>query len=104
MLLPPPDITLPAVVPFSKSQVSRKAAEALKLTQNLPLVKSSPLNLYLPSRGSLAWEASVKSSQDTVDDDASDLLPASWKVADKDKDEDKNKDKDKEAEQSELGK
>jgi hypothetical protein len=86
-LTAPPGMVLPPATQFTNSHVRRKMVEALKSTRNLPFTKDSPMAFFLASKGSLAWEATVKSKKDVVDD-GSNLLPAGWKIVDKDRGKD----------------
>lgn len=53
--------------------------EALKLTRHLPASASSPLARLLASKGSLEWEKSIKTMQDTVPD----TTHVGWRVVEK---------------------
>lgn len=57
-------------------------AEGLKLTRHVPFTRTSPMGQYLLSKGSTAWETSVKTRIDVSQDD---LLPVGWRLADKGK-------------------
>lgn len=64
--------------------MSKSVAEALRLTRHVPITRTSPLALYLASKGSTAWETSLKSRPESAKDD---VLPPGWRVIDKDKEE-----------------
>jgi hypothetical protein len=64
-------------------QTARSTGEALKFTRHLPMVTRSPLGLYFASKGSTAWETSVKTRTDL--EFAPDDLPVGWRVIQKSK-------------------
>ncbi|KAL0064414.1 hypothetical protein AAF712_008714 [Marasmius tenuissimus] len=73
-------ISLEPIPPLSKSWIYKKTADAVRLTRHTDVARhSSPLAKYLESKGSTAWEASIKSRPELIHDD-SDVLPAGWKV------------------------
>lgn len=72
----PEDFFLPPTVPFSKTFTSKKLLEALKLTRYSSSTKSSPLAMYVASKGSTSWEASIKARPTFASDD---ITPAGWK-------------------------
>ncbi|KAF8636398.1 hypothetical protein AX17_003580 [Amanita inopinata Kibby_2008] len=80
----PDDLVLSASAQFPKTFTSRYMNEALRLTRHLPMTSSSPMSFYMASKGSIAWEASVKARQDIHQDD---LLPPGWRMVEKDKQE-----------------
>ncbi|GLB41729.1 hypothetical protein LshimejAT787_1003290 [Lyophyllum shimeji] len=82
----PQDLTLPQYVHFSKTFTSKHMGESLRLTRHVPITRLSPFTLYLASKGSTAWETSVKSRVEVAADD---LLPPGWRVVEKDKEETK---------------
>ncbi|KAF8889376.1 hypothetical protein BD779DRAFT_1521191 [Infundibulicybe gibba] len=79
--LVPDDLTLPQLIPFPKSFMSKRLGDTLRLTRHSPLTRMSPMALYLASKGSTAWEASVKSRPEVVQDD---VLPPGWRIVEKD--------------------
>jgi hypothetical protein len=76
----PQDLTLPQHVQFSKTFTYKHMSEALRLTRHMDTVRSSPMALYMASKGSTAWETSVKTRPEVLKDD---LLPPGWKVIEK---------------------
>ncbi|KAJ7576884.1 hypothetical protein C8J56DRAFT_836816 [Mycena floridula] len=82
--LVPSDLMLQPLVPFSKTFMSKSMNEAIRLTRHVPFTHSSPMAQYVASKGSTAWEASVKSRQEQAQDD---LLPPGWRLMEKQKDE-----------------
>lgn len=78
--LVPEDLTLPPVTQFSKTFVSKQSIEALRLTRHMPMTRLSPIAIFLASKGSTSWEASVKSRPEVVQDD---LAPPGWRVLSK---------------------
>ncbi|RDB23538.1 hypothetical protein Hypma_009042 [Hypsizygus marmoreus] len=80
----PQDLTLPKFVKFSKTFTAKHMAEALRLTRHVPITRASPFALYLASKGSTAWETSVKSRVEVASDD---VLPPGWRVVEKSKEE-----------------
>ncbi|KAL0580456.1 hypothetical protein V5O48_001526 [Marasmius crinis-equi] len=82
----PTSISLEPIPPFPKSWMYKKTADAVRLTRHADMAKQfSPLARYLESKGSTAWEASVKSRPELIHDD-SDVMPVGWKVIDANKD------------------
>ncbi|KAK0202805.1 hypothetical protein DFS33DRAFT_1385170 [Desarmillaria ectypa] len=79
----PGNLTIPPHADFSKTFISKKMAEALKFTRHAPMVRLSPLARYVASKGSTAWEASVKARPELSQDD---FVPAGWRVVPKEKD------------------
>ncbi|KAK0488923.1 hypothetical protein IW261DRAFT_1442297 [Armillaria novae-zelandiae] len=79
----PDNLTLPPHVDFSKTFISKRTAETLKFTRHAPMVRLSPLARYVASKGSTAWEASVKARPELSQDD---FVPAGWRVVPKEKD------------------
>ncbi|KAG5647908.1 hypothetical protein DXG03_007832 [Asterophora parasitica] len=80
----PQDLTLPPYVQFSKTFTAKNTGESLRLTRHVPITRLSPFNLYLASKGSTAWETSVKARPEIPNDD---FLPPGWRVVEKDKEE-----------------
>ncbi|KAJ6496773.1 hypothetical protein DFH09DRAFT_1376349 [Mycena vulgaris] len=74
----PTDLTLPPRRPFLKSAISKSTADALRLSRSAAFVRFSPLSHYGATKGSTAWEASVKRRPEAVGD--ADLLPPGWRV------------------------
>nr|GAT55079.1 predicted protein [Mycena chlorophos] len=74
----PADLTLPPVLPFPKSAVAKSTSDALRLSRNAPFIRSSPLGHYSATKGSTAWEASVKNRPEVAGEP--DLLPAGWRI------------------------
>lgn len=77
--LVPEDLVLPVNVPFSKTFVSKQTSEALKLTRHSQVTRSSPIALYMASKGSTSWENSLKSRPNIIQED---IVPAGWKILD----------------------
>ncbi|KAF8661345.1 hypothetical protein AX16_001440 [Volvariella volvacea WC 439] len=78
----PDDLNLPPAVQFSKTFASKRMTETLKLTRHVPLTRGSPMAMYLASKGSMAWEISVKSRPEiSLDAD----LPPGWRILEKEK-------------------
>ncbi|KAJ7173742.1 hypothetical protein C8R46DRAFT_1348348 [Mycena filopes] len=77
----PNDLTLPPQQPFLKSAIAKQTAESLRLSRSAAFVRFSPLSHYSATKGSTAWEASVKRRPEPVGD--SDLLPPGWRVVEK---------------------
>ena len=73
----PEDMTLPSNVQFSRTFISKQLSEALKLTRHVPQTRLSPMAMYMSSKGSTSWEASVKLQPNTTQDD---FAPAGWKI------------------------
>ncbi|TDL24016.1 hypothetical protein BD410DRAFT_897166 [Rickenella mellea] len=61
---------------FIKSHTAKAMANGVKLSRNLPLAKSSPMSHLFATRGSSAWEQSVKNRVEVVKDD----LPVGWRI------------------------
>ncbi|KAJ6624953.1 hypothetical protein B0H10DRAFT_685020 [Mycena sp. CBHHK59/15] len=74
----PTDPTLPPLRPFPKSATAKHTADALRLSRSAAFVRFSPLGHYSATKGSTAWEASVKSRPEPISD--ADLLPPGWRV------------------------
>ncbi|KAG6910227.1 hypothetical protein DXG01_012362 [Tephrocybe rancida] len=79
----PHDLTLPSVQ-FPKTFTAKHMGDSLRLSRHVPITRLSPFTMYMASKGSTAWETSVKSRIDLANDD---LLPPGWRVVDKDKEE-----------------
>lgn len=75
---------LPTNVPFSKTFLSKQLSEALKLTRHSHLARSSPMALYMASKGSTSWEASLKAKPNIIQED---VVPVGWKILESTKEE-----------------
>ena len=73
----PDDLTLPSNVRFTNTFISKQLTEALKLTKHAPQTRSSPMAMYMSSKGSTSWEASIKSQPNITHED---YAPAGWKI------------------------
>ena len=73
----PDDMTLPPNVQFTNTFISKQLTEALKLTKHAPQTRFSPMAMYLSSKGSTSWEASIKSQPIITHED---FAPAGWKI------------------------
>jgi hypothetical protein len=78
--LVPDDLTLPPQVQSCKTFTSKQISEALRLTRHLPLTRKSPMALYMASKGSTSWEASVKAQPQLAQED---FTPPGWKLVEK---------------------
>jgi len=58
--------------------------DGLRLSRNAAVSLKSPFTLYMASKGSAAWETSVKSTSEVSKDE---LLPPGWSVVEKQKEE-----------------
>lgn len=58
--------------------------DALRLSRHVPITRLSPFTLYMASKGSTAWEVSVKSRIEVGHDD---VLPPGWRVVEKEKED-----------------
>ncbi|KAF5355287.1 hypothetical protein D9758_006048 [Tetrapyrgos nigripes] len=76
----PRQLSLPPVPTFSKTFVSKRVADSVRLTRSLPIARMGPMSKYLATKGSTAWEASVKARQEVVPDS---VLPAGWRIMEK---------------------
>lgn len=74
----PDDMAPPLVAQFAKTFVSKRLTEALKLTKHAPQTHLSPMIMYMSSKGSSSWEASIKSQPVITHDD---FAPAGWRIA-----------------------
>ncbi|KAF8196779.1 hypothetical protein K438DRAFT_2016690 [Mycena galopus ATCC 62051] len=84
MRLMPTDLTLPPPRPFQKSITAKHTTDALRLSRSAGFVRFSPLSHYGATKGSTAWEASVKSRPEVVAEP--DLLPPGWRIVETKKD------------------
>src|SRR5882762_7501001 len=73
----PDDMTLPPNVQFTNTFISKQLTEALKLTKHAPQTRFSPIAMYMSSKGSTSWEASIKSQPNITHED---FAPAGWKI------------------------
>ena len=55
-------------------------ADAVKLSRNTTLARTSPMSTFLAAKGSTAWETSVKSRLETPSDE----VPLGWRILEKD--------------------
>ncbi|ETW79099.1 hypothetical protein HETIRDRAFT_453598 [Heterobasidion irregulare TC 32-1] len=78
-----PDMTLPPLKPFTQSFTGKAMVNSIKLSRNILLTKSSPMSNFLAAKGSTAWELSVKSRVEVVEDE----VPAGWRILEKDNEE-----------------
>ncbi|TFK18984.1 hypothetical protein FA15DRAFT_674863 [Coprinopsis marcescibilis] len=78
-MLLPEDLTLAMHKPFSQSFVYKRENEALKLSRNNLVTRKGPMTMYMASKGSTSWEASVK----TRETSAADAVPVGWKIVPK---------------------
>ena len=74
-----PSLTLPQVLPFGKSFTAKAMANAVKLSRNTSLARTSPMSTFLAAKGSTAWETSVKSRIETSVDE----VPLGWRILEK---------------------
>ncbi|KAK7445395.1 hypothetical protein VKT23_014812 [Stygiomarasmius scandens] len=75
-----PQLTLPPIPPFNKSAVSKRVADSVRLTRNVHITRMGPMSKYLATKGSTAWEASVKARPEVLPDA---VLPAGWRIVEK---------------------
>jgi hypothetical protein len=75
-----PAITLPQLLPSGKSFTAKAMADAVKLSRNTALARTSPMLTLLAAKGSTAWETSVKSRTETPVDE----VPSGWRILEKD--------------------
>jgi len=71
-----PCLTLPQMVPFGRSFTAKAMADAVKLSRNTALARTSPMSTFLAAKGSTAWETSVKSRIETSVDE----VPLGWRI------------------------
>ncbi|KAI9464616.1 hypothetical protein BJY52DRAFT_831440 [Lactarius psammicola] len=74
-----PSLTLPQVLPFGRSFTAKAMADAVKLSRNTALARTSPMSTFLAAKGSTAWETSVKSRIETSVDE----VPLGWRILEK---------------------
>ncbi|KAF9531739.1 hypothetical protein CPB83DRAFT_904376 [Crepidotus variabilis] len=73
----PEDLVLPMNGAFTKTFTSKQLSESLKLTRHSFIAKSSPMAMYMLSKGSTSWEASIKARAAIAPED---VTPAGWKI------------------------
>ncbi|KAI0320884.1 hypothetical protein OF83DRAFT_1168972 [Amylostereum chailletii] len=78
-----PAMELPHLTPFTKSFTVKAMSNAIKLSRNATLARSSPMSTFLAAKGSTAWETSVKSRADVVKDE----VPVGWRIVEKEENE-----------------
>ncbi|KAI0272471.1 hypothetical protein BC834DRAFT_966495 [Gloeopeniophorella convolvens] len=74
-----PSLTLPQPPTFGKTFSAKSMANAVKLSRNSSLARTSPMATFLAAKGSTAWETSVKSRVEVFTDD----VPSGWRILDK---------------------
>ena len=75
-----PALTLPQLPPPGRSFNAKAMADAVKLSRNTGLARTSPMSTFLAAKGSTAWETSVKSrTEKSVDE-----VPLGWRILEKD--------------------
>ena len=75
-----PVLTLPQLLPSGKSFSAKAMADAVKLSRNTALARTSPMSILLAAKGSTAWETSVKSRTEMPVDE----VPSGWRILEKD--------------------
>src|SRR6266849_3510066 len=75
-----PVLTLPQLLPSGRSFTAKAMADAVKLSRNTALARTSPMSTLLAAKGSTAWETSVKSRTETPVDE----VPLGWRILEKD--------------------
>lgn len=75
-----PGLTLPQLPPSGRSFTAKAMADAVKLSRNTALARTSPMSTFLSAKGSTAWETSVKSRTETSVDE----VPLGWRILEKD--------------------
>ena len=75
-----PALTLPQLPPSGRGFIAKAMADAVKLSRNTALARTSPMSIFLASKGSTAWETSVKSRLETSTDE----VPLGWRILEKD--------------------
>lgn len=74
-----PALTLPQLLPSGRSFIAKAMADAVKLSRNTALARTGPMSIFLVSKGSTAWETSVKSRLETSVDE----VPVGWRILEK---------------------
>lgn len=77
--LVPADLSLPLPTPFDRTFISKQLSGALKLTRHTPLTRRGPMAMFMASKGSTTWEASIKAKPIVTQEDTA---PAGWKIVD----------------------
>lgn len=72
-------MTLTPTIPFAKTFTMKHMSESLKLTRHYTSTRSSPMAMYLASKGSNSWEAAIKARPIVTSDD---VAPVGWKIVD----------------------
>ncbi|KAL1745861.1 hypothetical protein HDZ31DRAFT_35505 [Schizophyllum fasciatum] len=75
--LVPQNVSLSGFTPFPKTATAKRMADTIRLTRHAALARSSPMYHLASSKGSLAWEASVKARPE-YNEDA--VVPTGWKI------------------------
>lgn len=75
-----PVLTLPQLLPSGKTFTAKAMADAVKLSRNTALARTSPMSILLGAKGSTAWETSVKSRTEKPVDE----VPLGWRILEKD--------------------
>ncbi|KAF5335967.1 hypothetical protein D9611_006389 [Ephemerocybe angulata] len=73
----PDELSLPLALPFPQTFTSKRLVDALKLTRHAHLTSKGPVAMYMNSKGSTTWEASIKAKPDITQQD---VAPAGWKI------------------------
>ncbi|KAI5894756.1 uncharacterized protein SCHCODRAFT_02617722 [Schizophyllum commune H4-8] len=73
----PKDVSFSGFTPFPKSVTAKRMADTIRLTRHATLARLSPMHHLGSSKGSLAWEASVKARPE-YNEDA--VVPTGWKI------------------------
>ncbi|KIK61581.1 hypothetical protein GYMLUDRAFT_42592 [Collybiopsis luxurians FD-317 M1] len=84
----PPLASLPALTSQSNSQshsfVSKRSAEAIRLTRSTTIASSGPLGMYLKTKGSIEWEVAVKARPTkTTEEEREESVPVGWRIVPK---------------------
>ena len=74
-----PALTLPQLLPSGRSFIAKAMTDAVKLSRNTALARTGPMSFFLVSKGSTAWETSVKSRLET----SADEVPVGWRILEK---------------------
>jgi len=75
-----PTFTLPQLQSSGQSFTAKAMADAVKLSRNTALARTSPMSKFLAAKGSTAWETSVKSRVEMSVDE----VPVGWRILEKD--------------------
>ncbi|EJD07640.1 uncharacterized protein FOMMEDRAFT_143962 [Fomitiporia mediterranea MF3/22] len=79
-----PDARIQPPIQVSGSHTTKSMAKSLKLSKNLPVVRSSPMSHLFTTKSLAAWELSVKSKVEVPKDD----IPAGWRIVAIEEDQD----------------